>query len=161
MNDDLQPDPELESFAARLAARRPQISSQQRDTMFYASAFTSGRNAAARSLRIWRTAAAVLSVLLVGAVISPMQPPQIVDRRDEPAAPVDVTPPQQSEDATPVALARTPVAVNLDAWQVPSPPDEKLSKQLAEWSQSDPHVRSQTVSSLTRRFLNSEHTDSL
>lgn len=162
MNDDSHLNIELNAFAARLAARPPQISSQRRDDILYASAFASGRNAAVRSLRIWKATAAVLSALLVGTVISPLHnPSQIVDRHDEPAVPVDVTPSRQMDDATPVAFRRKPVAVNLDAWQVPSPPDEKLSKQLAEWSRSDPHFRAMSVSSLTRTFLSSEHTDSL
>lgn len=162
MNEDSPHDIELNALAARLAARPPQISPQQRDDILYASAFASGRNASARSLRIWKSTAAVLSLLLVGAVVSPMHaPPQIADRPEEPAVPVEIESPIQSNESLPVMVAQKTQLVNLDAWQVPTSPHDRLNEQLAKWSQSGPHLRSMTFSSLTRTFLAPENTDSL
>jgi hypothetical protein len=82
------------------------------------------------------------------------------EANDEPATPIAATPPRESDDAHFPSLPKEKATVNLDAWQLP-PRDDQLSQQLAEWSQRDPHVRAMSVSSLTRTFLSSEHTDSL
>jgi hypothetical protein len=154
MNDDHILDPQWQSFEAQLAAQLLQVSPREKDQILYACAFAAGKSTASRTLRIWRTTAAVLSLVLTVSLVPHLHaPPIIVTQTLEVPASSETTPPQSYSGEFAPASQHLLLA-NLDAWQVPSPDNELLSEQLTEFAQFDPHLRSLTVSSMTRAVLN-------
>ncbi|MFN9370564.1 MAG: hypothetical protein ACK6D3_01620 [Planctomycetaceae bacterium] len=155
MNEDLPHDPELRRLATQLAACPPQVAALEKDQIFYACAFAAGKNASDRTMRLWRTTAAVLSVLVVGAMLPYLLVPS--QKADQPISQSTLSEPLAPPSLVPRAsfsVAKNSPTASLDAWHVPTSNSELLSQQLTEMTQFSSHLRSLTVSALSRAILN-------
>jgi hypothetical protein len=154
MNEEFLHDPELQTLAAQLTAHPPKVSAPETNQLLYACAFAAGKNATDRLIRLWRTIAAVLSILLVGALLPHLKAPsQMADPPIAQSAHSEPSPMRNPRPTEDVLAVTNPPTANLDAWQVPTSNSELLSQQLTESAQFDPHLRSLTVSALTKAIL--------
>ena len=154
MNNDRINDPERTGFEARLAALAPQLSQVEQQQLLYDCAFAAGQKKTEGSVRRWQTTTAVIGLLLLvvsvpvakngwrtaeqGSALAVSQPPSSSQR------------PVASEA---IVMPEHPMAVDLDAWQLPINPDESLNEQLVQLQHADLHTRSLAVGSLTRAFF--------
>ncbi|MBC7854717.1 MAG: hypothetical protein IAF94_14900 [Pirellulaceae bacterium] len=162
MNEHTLHDPQLQSLEARLAAMLLQVSPGEQQQLLYQCAFAAGKGVSTRSVRRWQAGAAVLIVLLLGMSV-PLARDEwlLATQRVKPPVPTQESP--APKESTPsAALAKDDVpqrvpaskTVELDAWQLPAAKEHSFAEEMALLENSDPHLRSLTVGSLTRTVLN-------
>ena len=162
MNEHTLHDPQLQSLEARLAATNLQLSAGDQQQLLYQCAFAAGKGVFTRSLRRWQFAAGVLVVLSLGISVPlardewllATQRAKVPVPAQQSPAPAEVVPPAMLvQDVIP---HRTPqvAAVELDAWQLPAPVANSYAEEIARLENSDLHLRSLTVGTLTRAVLN-------
>ncbi len=153
MNEHQFSDPQLKSIEEQLASFPPPVSSLEKDRILYTCAFEAGQKSASRSLAYWRAGVASLSLLLMLALIPHFYPfPSVCNQVSEDHPPAVPGPPSKSIPGSPSPSLSRPLVADLDAWQVQASGSGSLSEQLAEFSRSDPHLRSHAVSALTRNL---------
>jgi hypothetical protein len=154
MNNDRINDPERTGFEARLAALAPQLSQVEQQQLLYDCAFAAGKRKTERSVRRWQTTTAVIGLLLLVVIV-----PVATNgwRTAEQGSALAVSRPPSSSQrpvaSEAIVMPEHPVAVDLDAWQLPINPDESLNEQLVQLQHADLHTRSLAVGSLTHAFL--------
>ena len=156
MNDHSFNDPQLQSLEARLAAAAPQSSPVEQQQLLYQCAFAAGQLAGRKSLRRWRVASAALVVLLLGLSVPVAHnhwKPFLVEQKRDPSTPTEVKPQPMLAQSEISFSARQSAAVDLDAWQVPHSDRGSLSDELAQFRNTDPHLRSLAVRTFTRAML--------
>lgn len=102
----------------------------------------------------WQFVAAALGVLVLSLSISFTRgrlPP--ARNTPEPLVAAGGSPSPVPVESLPAIAARLPAAVELDAWQVPTAAGGSLGEQFAQWEQTDPHLRSLAMGTLTRAVL--------
>ena len=154
MNDRPFDDPQLQSLETRLAAAVPRISSIQQQQLLYQSAFAAGQTASRKSLRRWQASAAALVVLLLGLSVPAARDRwHVAEKKAEPFMPTEVTPQRKFAEMAIPTTARQSTTIELDAWQMQQPEGVSLADELAQIQQSDSHLRSLAVGTLTREVL--------
>jgi hypothetical protein len=164
MNEHTLHDPQLQSLEARLAAMPLQVSAGEQQQLLYQCAFAAGKKTSARSLRYWQAAAAVLMISTLGMSV-PLARDEwlLATQRAKPPVPTKHSPaPAEMEPSPAPTLAQVPIPhrapqvaeVDLDAWQLPPRNNNSFADEVARLENSDPHLRSLTVGTLTRAVLN-------
>lgn len=162
MNEHTIHDPQLQSLEARLAAMPLQLPTGEQQQLLYRCAWEAGKKTAGRSLRRWQAATAALVVLLVGMSIPLARNEWLLAAQRAPL-PVPVEQPRPSVDTTPPAAMAQDMnpfrthhfkVLELDAWQLPAPEKHSFAGEMAQLANSDPHLRSLTMGTLSREILN-------
>jgi hypothetical protein len=148
--DDIQ----LQTLATRLGDIVPKVSAAEQQQLLYECAFAAGQRAAKRVVRRWQGAAAVLTVLLMGASIP------LARERSAPEQAIAVQPAQNrglertaADDEIPPIPVRGANAILLDAWQTKPSTVASFDSELAQFARMDPHLRSLAVGALTHQIL--------
>lgn len=153
MTDSLFDNSAPETFEVRIAKLVPQLSPAEHQQLLYQCAFSAGQTEGRKSLRRWQAVAAALVVTALGLSI-PLVHEQVwlAKQRVEPTRPTDIVPRSTLAQAEIPTTARQAGAVELDAWQLQSA-EASLTHELACFEQTDPHLRSLAVGTLTRTIL--------
>ena len=157
MNTQSSGDAQFQLLEARLAAAAPQLSPSEQQQLLYECAFAAGRNANRKWLRNWQIAAAGLVGMVLGLGLSlslPIKRDQrtLVEKKPVLSTPTDVKRQPMSVPDVP-RPARQSATVELNAWQVQQSESVSLADQLAQFKQTDPHLRSLSVGTFTRTVL--------
>ncbi len=154
MNDHSLNDPQLQSLEARLAAAAPQSSPVEQQQLLYRCAFAAGELAGRKSLRRWRVASATLVVLLLGLSVPVAHDHwRLAAQKREPSTSTELKPQPMLAQSEILFSARQSAAFDLDAWQMPRSDRVSLSDELAQFRNTDPHLRSLAVGTFTRAML--------
>lgn len=155
MNNDSSGSGPFRSLEARLAAAAPQLSPSEQQQLLYECAFTAGRETGRKGLRTWQTAAVGIVGVVIGLSLSlPLKrdQPTLVEKKPTPSTPTDIHQPPAVVLDVPIPT-RQPATDELNAWQVPPSESVSLADQLAQFKQTDPHLRSLSVGTFTRTVL--------
>lgn len=154
MNTHSSGDAQFRSLEARLAAANPQLSVSDQQQLLYECAFAAGRDAGRKRLPNWQLVATGLMGIVVGLSLSlPLVRDQgtVVEKGPVAPAPTDV---QRQPTFVPEVPnpARQSAIADVNAWQLQHE-SVSLADQLAQFKQTDPHLRSLSVGTLTRTIL--------
>ena len=154
MNDPSISDPQLQHMEARLAAATPHLSNLEQQQLLYQCAFAAGRQACARKLRRWQTITAALLVFSVGMSVPMVRGRWMPVAQNAESTMPNSTMPRQAPGQPEIPFPELQLAkVELDAWQLTSPVSGRIEGQRIPAELIDPHIRSLTLGSLTRRLL--------
>ena len=135
MTDQPFDDPQLVFIESQLAAVSLKVAPETEQRYLYECGVAAGKRASRPALRRWKVAAATLAVAIIAiAVPHGSHQPSL-------ASPANAL------------QARTPVAVDLDAWQLPAAERAAAVDDVAQLTQNDPNLRSRTVAALLQRVL--------
>jgi hypothetical protein len=153
MNDDPLDKLQLQALEARLADAMPAISPALQQQLLYACAFSAGRRAARKRLRLWQAATASL-VLLLLATAAPLVRNRNLATEGERQHAVQAVQSREPLADQPRVLpfGRRSITVTLGSWDTPSSA-ESFDEELARFRRMEPQMRALALGPLTQKLL--------